>query len=207
MAGRNHDRFAEIARSIPAAGLDVGVFLAHAVADHMAVEDRELVAGTATTRLMNVWLDSAGVGTSQACGLPARSLVRDPAHGLEGVRPGRRMEHHDVAHARVADQAVGEHPLAHGQRRHHRRARDPVGLDDECLNQQRQAHRDRDRHHQLDQRLHRASPTTRHVSGALQESDPAGGPVGEERVADDPGLGHRTPEAAVLGIGRLSPIM
>src|SRR5438270_2974230 len=35
---------------------------------------------------------------------------------------------------------------------------------------------------------------------ASEEPDPVGGPIGQERLADDPAPRHRAPEAAVLGV-------
>src|SRR5581483_6450271 len=46
-----------------------------------------------------------------------------------------------------------------------------------------------------------ARARTRPPVAALEESDPVGRPVGQERLADDPGSRYRPPEATVLRIG------
>ena len=131
----------------------------------MAVEDRDRVAGAGNDALDERLADSLRSAGRTAGG------DRPPGSGCHsrrslGVGAGRRVEHDDVADARVVDQAVGEDPLADVQRRLHRAARDPVRLDDERLDQQRQPDGDRDRDHQLDQRLHRRLACLRGGSGA-----------------------------------------
>ena len=80
---------------------------------------------------------------------------RRAAAALRAVlRPLGRVEDHDVAHAGVAEaraDAVDQHALADLERRHHRLRRDPVRLDEERLDAERETERDRDDQHQLQQ--------------------------------------------------------
>ena len=69
-----------------------------------------------------------------------------------------RMEDRDLADVRFAEvraDAVDEHALADRQRRFHRAAGNPVGLDDQRLDPEREAERDGDDHDQLDDRAGR----------------------------------------------------
>ena len=60
------------------------------------------------------------------------------------------MEHDDIAQRRMRVEPVDEDPLADVQGRDHRGTRNAVGLDDERLDQERQADRDHDREDELD---------------------------------------------------------
>ena len=103
---------------------------------------------------MKLTLALPGVGWSQAA-LPSR-LARSPHVSRLGAR--RRMEDDDVADLRVAEalaDAVDEHALADLEGRDHRLARDPVRLDEEGLDPERQAERDRDDQDQLEERAAR----------------------------------------------------
>src|SRR5580704_1231874 len=216
VAGRNLDRFPEIARRNSAAGHGVGVLLLHAVADHMPIDNSDGVAGEADHALderLARLLRSRRI--ARLSGQPAllSALVRVATHRIREVGAVRRVEHDDVAKAGIPGQAVGEDPLADIERRDHRRAGDAVRLDDERLDQERQRDRDRDREYQLDQALHRCAPVAGGREAAtsgrspyscgepLEKSDPVGRPVGQERLADDPCSRDRAPEPAVLGIG------
>jgi hypothetical protein len=66
------------------------------------------------------------------------------------------MEHHDLADVgffEVHANAIHENPLPDFQRRFHRAARNPVGLDDERLYGERQTDRHQYDHDELDDRV------------------------------------------------------
>ena len=118
----------------------------------VAVADRDACRpGRPTTRLMKFTSTrfvgvgcGARPGRGRCVGVAARVAVsRRPRAG--GRRRCRRPR---VAEA-VAD-AVDEHALADLERRHHRLARDPVRLDEERLDAERQAERDGDDDDQLE---------------------------------------------------------
>ena len=78
-----------------------------------------------------------------------------PPHSLPALGAVRRVEDDDVADVGIAEaraDAVDEHALADLQRRHHRLGRDPVRLDQERLDAQGEAERDRDDQDELEER-------------------------------------------------------
>src|SRR3954452_1210804 len=96
-------------------------------------------------------------------GLRARVLVaRFPRYAAlidRRIRAPRRLEHDDVAAARVAEvraETVHENPLPDLEGGHHRRARDPERLDEELLDAKGEPDRDADDHDELDHRARRA---------------------------------------------------
>jgi len=108
--------------------------------------------GAPTTRLMNVWVDSPAVGTSHAAGWASPSAF-EPQTGVAGSAPAGGVEHHDVADARRGVEPVGQHSLADVEGGKHRQARDPVGLDHEGLDHDRESDSHGNGDHELDQRL------------------------------------------------------
>ena len=106
--------------------------------------------GPATIRLMKLVSDSWSTG----CGQASSPLRLGTALRVSVDRSLGRVEDHDVPDLGVAEvvaDPVDEHPLADVQRRLHRAGGDLVGLDDEGLDQERQANRQRDDHDQLDE--------------------------------------------------------
>ena len=96
----------------------------------------------------------SGVGWSQTW--PAGG--GPPPHGVVLLGAGRRVEDDDVADVGIAEaraDPVDEHALADLERRHHRLRRDPVGLDEEGLDAEREAERHDHDHDQLEQRAGR----------------------------------------------------
>src|SRR3954452_4678654 len=97
------------------------------------------------------------VGRRLLAGPAVGRLARDAA--LLAVGALRRLEDDDVAAARISEvraEAVHENALTDLERRHHRRARDPERLDEECLDADREAQGDGDDHDELDRRVARA---------------------------------------------------
>src|ERR1700761_3223618 len=109
IAGRNDDRCPHIAAIALAAGGDVGVLLAHAVADHVPVLDRDPVARAPDDPLDEGLRGLAGRRPGARL-VVAFTLVGVAADGGLGVGSLGRVEHDDVADARMVDQPVGEHP-------------------------------------------------------------------------------------------------
>src|SRR3954447_10507972 len=151
--GRNGDRRwhgAPAGHVVRAGVRDVRVVLALAVADHVAVDDPDRVARAGHDALDEVDLRLAG-GRAVARGV----LLAAPVAAGVGLRAGGRVEDDDVADLRVAEavaEAVDEHALADLERRDHRLARDPVGLDEERRDAEPQPEGDDDDDDELHQR-------------------------------------------------------
>src|SRR5829696_1530922 len=151
VVGGNGDRARKAAVLSPAAGPDEVLHLTLPVEDHVAVLDRQPVA-----RSGHDALDEVDVGLLLR--RPRADLAlgrRAAAAGVVALRPGGRVEDDHVADVGVAEavaDSVDEDALALDERRDHRLRRDPVRLDEERLDAERQAERDGDDHDQLQQR-------------------------------------------------------
>ena len=96
-------------------------------------------------RLLGLWLVARLAVPRRAFGSPHVSLSAPPGGWKTTMSPISRV-------AEVVDDAIDQHPLPRVQSGLHRARRDLVRLDDEGLDQQRQADRQRDDHHQLEER-------------------------------------------------------
>ena len=109
---------------------------------------------------MNVCVDSVGVGLSHGClsGTSSLSpcLVFPQSGSAELSAPCGGWKTTTSPEPGTACRAGWRGPAARSQASGASTARDPVRLDDERLDQQRQADRDRDRHDQLDCRVKRS---------------------------------------------------
>jgi hypothetical protein len=99
---------------------------------------RSLSPGPATTRLMKFTSARSRVGRGQIW----FAVTSTPHIPGRAVGAARRVEDHDVADLRLAEvvaDPVDQHALVDLERRDHRLARDPVRLDQEGLDAQREA--------------------------------------------------------------------
>jgi hypothetical protein len=149
--GGNCDLAREAAVLAPAAGTDVALALALPVEDHTSVAERKPVARPGDDALdeVHVRLLPRRPGADLALGRRAAS-----AH-VVALGAGGRVEHDDVAYVGIAEarsDAVYEHALADLESRHHRLRRDPVRLDEERLDAEREPERHGDDRDQLQQR-------------------------------------------------------
>src|SRR4051794_38614088 len=156
VSGRNRDRRGHRAspvRVVVTRVGDVRVLLALAVADHVAVDDPDDVAGAGDDALDEIDLRLA-LGRLVARGVLVAALVA----ARVGLRPDGRVEDDDVADLRVAEAVadpVDEHALADRERRDHRLARNAVRLDEEGLDPERERERDADDDDELYERAAR----------------------------------------------------
>lgn len=157
VSGRNLDGGREVALLDAAAGPDVAVLLAFAVAVDVPFPDGERVPGAGDDALDEVdgALVRVGLVAGRAAIVDGGARVRAALRvfGVDG-----RVEDRDLADVRFAEvhaDAVDEHALADRERRFHRAARDAVGLDDERLDADREQHRDRDDRDELHDRAGR----------------------------------------------------
>ena len=174
--------------------------LALAVEDDVAVDDGHPVARARHDALDEVDVRALGGG------LVARLAGgrRAAAALVVGLRAGRRVEDDDVADVRVGEagaDAVDQHPLADLERRHHRLRRDPVRLDEERLDAEREPEGHRDDQDQLEERAGRRRPAL-HLyfsASAAEASGPRRHPGRRRSVASlSPRRG--SPRALVPGL-------
>src|SRR3954454_23156351 len=156
VSGRNRDgrgHRASPVRVVVTRVRDVRVLLALAVADDVAVDDADDVAGAGDDALDEVHLRLAR-RRLVARGVLVAALV---AAGI-GLGADGRVEDDDVADLRVAEAVadpVDEDALADREGRDHRLARDAVRLDEERLDSERESERHADDDDQLDERAAR----------------------------------------------------
>ena len=145
----DRDRVGQVAAVPAVAGLDEVLLGLDAVDHRVAVVDRQPVAWPRHDPL-----DEVGVRRLR------RRLGTWPPEGwlraaLLPVGSNRRVKDDDVADrgiGELVDDPVDEHPLPRVQSGLHRARGDLVRLDDEGLDQQREPDRQRDDHHQLEER-------------------------------------------------------
>ena len=155
--------------------------LANSVADHVPVDDRDPVAGQSDHAL------DEGLARLLGPRDPARPLTGAACLALVRVQAAerivrRRMEDDDLPDVRAAEvvpETVNEDALTQADRRQHRAARDPVRLDDERLDRQRQSERRGDDQNQLHDGADRRLPVPAH---------PPASPAGSEAAASSASL-------------------